>query len=76
MTYQGTVRGGVVVLEPGAHLPDGLSVTVQPAIEQKQTDGGDKLSITMRNGVPVFMPNTTTVRPSLDLVNQLRDESP
>jgi hypothetical protein len=28
MTYRGTVRRGVVVLEPGAALPEGTDVTV------------------------------------------------
>lgn len=30
MTYEGTVQGGVVVLEPGARLPDGTLVRVEP----------------------------------------------
>ena len=30
MTYTGEVRGGVVVLENGASLPDGTKVSVQP----------------------------------------------
>ena len=36
MTYRGTVRQGVVVLEPGAVLPEGADVTVtavEPAVE-------------------------------------------
>jgi hypothetical protein len=76
MTYQGTVRGGVVVLEPGAHLPDGLSVTVQPASEQNRADSRQQSSISMRNGVPVFISNSPTVHPSLELVNKLRDDAP
>ena len=30
MNYKGTVRGGVVVLEPGAHLAEGEQVEVRP----------------------------------------------
>jgi hypothetical protein len=30
MSYRGTVKNGVVVLEPGAVLPDGTSVRVEP----------------------------------------------
>ena len=30
MTYKGTVKGGVVVLEPSASLPEGTEVQVQP----------------------------------------------
>ncbi len=30
MTYEGTVQGGVVVLEPGAQLADGTLVRVEP----------------------------------------------
>jgi hypothetical protein len=31
MTYRGTVKNGVVVLEPDAALPDGTEVKVEPA---------------------------------------------
>ena len=41
MTYRGTVRQGVVVLEPGAELPEGADVTVtqvtRPAAETAAT---------------------------------------
>jgi hypothetical protein len=37
MTYRGTVKNGVVVLPPDAHLADGLEVEVQPA----ETGPGD-----------------------------------
>lgn len=30
MTFRGRVSNGVVVLEEGAHLPDGLEVRVEP----------------------------------------------
>jgi hypothetical protein len=29
MTFRGTVKGNVVVLETGAHLPDGVQVQVE-----------------------------------------------
>jgi hypothetical protein len=32
MTYKGTVRGGVIILEPGADLPEGQAVEVRPAL--------------------------------------------
>ncbi len=38
MTYHGMVKGGVVVLEGGAQLPDGTRVAVQP-IPSSQTGG-------------------------------------
>ena len=37
MTYRGTVRQGVVVLEPGAALPEGADVTVT-AVERPAAD--------------------------------------
>ncbi len=30
MSYKGTVKNGVVVLEPGANLPEGTRVRVEP----------------------------------------------
>ena len=36
MTYQGKVRNGRIVLEPGAQLPDGARVTVEVEIPQKR----------------------------------------
>ena len=30
MTYRGTVKGGVVVLGPGAHLDEGVEVMIEP----------------------------------------------
>ncbi len=32
MTFEGTVQGGVVVLEPGAKLADGTLVRVEPIL--------------------------------------------
>ncbi|HXH10988.1 MAG TPA: hypothetical protein VNP04_14640 [Alphaproteobacteria bacterium] len=44
MTYKGIVRGNLVFLEEGAHLPDGAKVTVtvervERAVEEKLTLG-------------------------------------
>jgi len=33
MTYKGRVENGVVVLEPGAHLREGMDVRVEPVPE-------------------------------------------
>jgi hypothetical protein len=39
MTYRGTVKGNVVVLEPGTQLPDGTPVQVETGAQ-----GGNGLS--------------------------------
>ncbi len=41
MTYRGTVRNGVVELEPGADLPDGMVVRVEPAVASEAEQGAD-----------------------------------
>ena len=44
MVYRGTVKGNVVVLEPGAELPDGTSVHVEietPGGNGSLTGGND-----------------------------------
>lgn len=33
MSFEGTVHGGVVVLEPGVELPEGTTVRVEPISE-------------------------------------------
>ncbi len=33
MTYRGRVENGVIVLEPGAHLREGMDVRVEPVPE-------------------------------------------
>jgi hypothetical protein len=38
MTYRGEVKGGVVVLAPGADLPEGTVVSVQPVGEPASSD--------------------------------------
>jgi len=72
MVYQGTVRGGVVILDPGTQLPDGLTVTVQPVTVPPPAPVSSPDNI--RNGVPVFISDFSALAPGLDVVNQLRDE--
>jgi hypothetical protein len=43
MTYRGRVAGGVVVLEDGAQLPEGIAVTVEPVEEKTGPEGEDGL---------------------------------
>lgn len=38
MTYRGEVKGGVVVLERGAALPEGTVVSVQPVVESRTSE--------------------------------------
>lgn len=38
MTYRGEVKGGVVVLAPGAQLPEGTVVSVQPLANPQTAD--------------------------------------
>jgi len=34
MTYQGTVKQGIIILDPSASLPDGARVRVEPINDQ------------------------------------------
>jgi hypothetical protein len=44
MVYRGTVKNNVVVLEPGAHLPDGMLVHIEtPAT--KNGSSGDEIEL-------------------------------
>ncbi|MDM8004629.1 MAG: hypothetical protein QUV05_00540 [Phycisphaerae bacterium] len=36
MTYRGKVKGGVVVLEPGARLDEGAEVVVEPVADRDE----------------------------------------
>jgi hypothetical protein len=38
MTYRGRIQNGVVVLEQGADLPEGIEVEVQPATVEEDRD--------------------------------------
>ncbi len=75
MVYQGTIRGGVVILEPGTQLPDGLTVTVQPVTEQGLRPAPVSFPGSIRNGVPIFTSDADACAPGLEIVNQLRDEA-
>jgi hypothetical protein len=75
MTYRGKSRGGVVVLEHGIRLPDGLDVIVEPLHTESVRATLLGSPPIMRNGVPVFPRAARPDAPGLDLVNQLRDET-
>jgi hypothetical protein len=76
MIYRGTVRDGVVVLSPDVHLPDGQDVTVQPVQSQSAPRIPEGWQDAIRNGVPVFPLSDVETAPDLQLVNELRDETP
>ena len=76
MIYRGTVRDGVVVLPPDVQLPDGLHVIVEPIQSRSSRTVPANWQGTLRNGVPVFPPGKVGTAPDLDLVNELRDETP
>jgi hypothetical protein len=76
MTYRGTVRGEVVLLPPGIHLPDGMEVSIEPLGPVAQSDPTANASPLMKNGVPVFSRRTEGAAPGLELVNDLRDDIP
>lgn len=76
MKYRGTVHGDVVVLGPGARLPDGLEVEIVPLRAEEAGLGADSYPLEMRNGVPVFPQCGSGVAADLELVNRLRDETP
>lgn len=75
MNYRGKVRDGVVVLDPGVQLPDGLEVVVEPLEAACGPTSPATFCETMRNGVPVFSRSDRGTAPGLELVNQLRDET-
>ncbi|MFO7907940.1 MAG: hypothetical protein R6U98_35190 [Pirellulaceae bacterium] len=75
MNYRGRVRDGVVVLDPGVQLPDGLEVAIEPLEPNAGPTSPSSFPGTVRNGVPVFPRSDSGVVPGLELVNQLRDES-
>jgi len=45
MIYHGKIQGGVVVLQPGATLPEGTEVTVIPSSEVAAAGQGSTVSI-------------------------------
>jgi hypothetical protein len=58
MTYRGTVKGNVVVLEPGTELPDGTPVHIEtgPPGGNGSLAGGDDLfkmgELAVKTGLP------------------------
>ncbi len=68
MSYKGTVKNGVVVLEPGVKLADGTVVRVEPdqkpgAVEQARPVPRDQLDPVWRMGelaVPTGIPDLST----------------
>jgi len=75
MVYRGQVRGGVVVLQPGVCLPEGLYVAVEPLDAERSRAPLETPRLPLRNGVPVFPRHESGVTPDLDRVNRLRDEA-
>ncbi len=75
MVYRGTVRGGLVVLEAGVHLPDGLDVNVEPVPVAPTQKDVLSLASAIRNGVPLFHQRGSGSASDLDIVNRLRDEA-
>jgi hypothetical protein len=54
MTYQGTVKGGLIELEPGAALPEGTVVRVEPVQTSPARTLADRLKpvIGIAKGLP------------------------
>ncbi|HEY2415315.1 MAG TPA: hypothetical protein VGI40_23935 [Pirellulaceae bacterium] len=74
MVYRGQVTGSVIVLADGVRLPEGSEVLVEP-IGRQLSPPSSSIKKT-RNGVPVFPSVNNGFKPSLELVNKLRDETP
>jgi hypothetical protein len=75
MVYRGTVHGGLVILERGAALPDGMDVIVEPLCTAVPDTVPTAWVPSLRNGVPVFPSRGNGTAANLDLVNKLRDEA-
>jgi hypothetical protein len=54
MTYRGRVANGVVVLEPGAHLREGMDVRVEPVPEGGAAAEGAQELRQLREGLLGF----------------------
>lgn len=54
MTYRGRVENGVVVLEPGANLREGMDVRVEPVAEAEDTAEGSQELRQLREGLLSF----------------------
>lgn len=75
MIYRGKVRGGVVVLPPEIHLPDGAAVTVELEESELPVPDASRFAGSLRNGVPVFPKRDSVIAPNLEWVNRIRDET-
>lgn len=60
MTYRGRVKNGIVELEPGANLPDGTVVNVEPAQTQATEGELSELFQIERYAVSTGMPDLAT----------------
>lgn len=54
MTYRGRVRNGVVVLEPGVRLREGMDVRVEPVEEMQEAAPGSQEARQLREGLLSF----------------------
>lgn len=45
MTFQGTVQNGVIVLSSGVILPEGMSVTIVPTVQESDLEKREPSSI-------------------------------
>ncbi len=54
MTYRGRVENGVVVLEPGAILREGMDVRVEPVVETEGSATGSEELNKFRQGLLGF----------------------
>jgi hypothetical protein len=65
MIYHGTVRDGVVVFLEDVHLPEGTPVVIQPLESPAVPAAPLTWEGTLRDGVPVFVPASSSVTPDL-----------
>ena len=54
MTYRGRVKNGVVVLESGVRLREGMDVRVEPVEETANAAAGSQETRQLREGLLVF----------------------
>jgi hypothetical protein len=54
MTYRGRVKNGVVVLESGVRLREGMDVRVEPVEETESAAAGSQDACQLREGLLAF----------------------
>jgi hypothetical protein len=54
MTYRGRVKNGVVVLESGVRLREGMDVRVEPVEEMESAAAGSQEARQLREGLLAF----------------------